>query len=236
MRSSTLYCACSLAFSVACGMSALWATGCSSSSSGSPTPHPTGDDMDGSVESDGGSLQDGTLPIGDSGNGGDDVSSPHDAGKSPDAATVNATSAGEAGATRFCGAVCDGLLACAADAGPCHCTPGSAALERTDFVDAFTSCVKGAIIADCSDAGGAVEDCQVSAAAAVVPTTAASTFCHNLDFTLCATTLPDCLTNAGIYSDTTIAAFANCFSELPDADVDGGCTNFANCLGTASNP
>jgi hypothetical protein len=192
--------------------------------------------MDGSVETDAGSMQDGTVPIGDSGHGGDDVSSPNDAGKSPETSTVNAASAGEAGAARFCGAVCDGLLACTADAGPCHCMAGSAEIERTDYVDTFTSCVKSAIIADCADAGGAVQDCQVAAAANIVPTSAATTFCHNLDFTLCAQTLPDCLTNAGIYSDTTIGAFANCFSELPDANVDGGCTNFANCLGTASTP
>lgn len=151
---------------------------------------------------------------------------------------TNATSAGDAGAAAFCSAVCSGLLACSAgvDAGPCHCSAGSAALERTDFVDTFTSCVQAAIAADCSDAGGAVQDCQVTAAASINPTPAAATFCKNLEFTLCAAILPDCLTNAGVYSDSTIAAFANCLPELPDADVDGGCTNFGVCLNSASTP
>jgi len=168
---------------------------------------------------------------------GDDAPSPQDGGAAETSVT-NATSAGDAGAAAFCSAVCAGLLACSAgvDAGPCHCSAGSAALERKDFVDTFTSCVQGAIVADCADAGGAVQDCQVSAAAAIAPTPAAANFCKNLEFTFCADVLPDCLTNAGIYSDTTIAALSNCLPDAPDADLDGGCSNFANCLNIASQP
>jgi hypothetical protein len=162
-------------------------------------------------------------------------------GGASEAATVNTGAAGDGGASQFCSAVCAGLYACAADAGApdagnCRCTPGSVAIERADFVEAFTSCVRSAIERDCSDAGGAVQDCQVAAAASIDPSPAAAVFCKNLEFTFCANVLPDCLTNAGIYSDTTISAFANCLPELPDADVDGGCTNFGLCLNRASTP
>jgi hypothetical protein len=235
VRSSTLYCAGALALAVVSGASALWATGCSSSSTGTQPASPVGDDMDGSTApgDGGGSMQDATVPMKDTGttNTGDDGSSPLDAGS-----TANPSAAGDAGATLFCNAICAGLLACAADAGPCHCSPGSSALERTDFVGAFTSCVQSAIVADCADAGGAVQDCQVSAAVSINPTTAAATFCKNLELTRCSQILPDCLSNAGIYADTTINAFSSCFADLPDADIDGGCTAFGTCLGTASSP
>ena len=171
--------------------------------------------------------------------GGHDGGVPQDDGGAADASRVNTMPAGDAGAAQFCSAVCAGLYACAADAGAldagsCHCTAGSAAIERTDFVDAFTSCVRRAIPADCSDAGGAVQGCQLAAAASIDPSPAAAVFCKNLEFTFCANILPDCLTNAGVYSDTTISAFTNCLPELPDADVDGGCTNFGLCLNNAS--
>ena len=234
-RSSTLYCAGAFAFAV-CGASTLWATGCSSSTT--PNPSAAGDDMDGSAPADGGaSMQDSTLPIKDSGspNSGDDVSSPQD-GDTSETSTAMGAAAGDAGATRFCNAICAGLLSCAADSGPCHCSPGSSALERTDFVDSFTSCVQSAIVGDCADAGGAVQDCQVSAAVAITPTTAAAAFCKDLELTRCSQILPDCLSNAGIYADTTIKAFSNCFGDLPDADIDGGCTAFGTCLSTASSP
>ncbi len=241
MTASTLYRASSLALSLACCLSAYGVTGCSSSSPSSATTNPADDDSDTGTASDGGSKEDATVEA-DGGQGGDDTSSPHD-GSSPqdsgtsEASTENAVAAGDAGAAEFCSAVCAGLLQCAGgvDAGPCHCTPGSAAIERTDFVDTFSSCVQGAIAADCSDAGAAVQNCQVTAAAAINPTAATASFCKSLEFSYCDNTLPDCLTNAGVYSDTTVAAFSNCLADLPDADVDGGCTNFANCLAAASN-
>lgn len=235
VRSSIVYFSCSVAYCV----SALSATGCSSSSSG--TPNTAQSDMDGSRPDDGTSRDDATDATMDiDGSGHDDSPSPADSG-APEAPTVNTGAAGDAGASQFCAAVCAGLYACAADAGvedagSCHCTPGSAAIERTDFVEAFTSCVRSAIARDCSDAGGAVQDCQVAAAASIEPSPAAAVFCKNLEFTFCANILPDCLTNAGIYSDTTISAFTNCLPELPDADVDGGCTNFGLCLNGASTP
>jgi hypothetical protein len=208
--------------------------GCSSSSSAAPNPAQTGDDMDGdTAPNDSGSRPDATVN-GDAGpTGGDDGSSPNDAGTT-ETGTASGVAAGEAGAAAFCSAVCAGLLACVPDGGPCNCTPGSAAIERADYVDNFTSCVRSAIVADCSDAGGVVEGCQVTAAAAINPTAAGAAFCKNLEFTHCANILPNCLTNAGIYGDTTIAAFSNCFSDLPDADVDGGCTSFGTCLGAAA--
>jgi hypothetical protein len=168
-------------------------------------------------------------------NNGDDASSRRD-GASPEASAPSGAAAGEAGAAMFCNQVCAGLLACAAgaDAGPCHCDPGSSAIERADYVASLTTCVKNAIIADCSDAGAAVQGCEVSAAVAITPTTSAANFCKNLELTHCSQILPDCLSNAGIYGDTTIATFANCFAELPDADVDGGCVPFGTCLGNAS--
>lgn len=194
--------------------------------------------MDGSTAADGGSGSDATTES-DSAGGGDDASSPLDATPT-EAAATNAVAAGDAGAAQFCASLCAGLLACAADAGitamPCNCTPGGAALERTDFVEAFTSCVKDAVLGDCSDAGAAVENCQTSAAAQINPTLAAAAFCKNVEGTVCTNTLPDCLTNAGIYSDTTIAALSNCLPDVPDADIDGGCTNFAICLNAASSP
>ena len=238
------YCSRSLVWSLVCGISAFWTlgwtVGCSSSSSGSSNPAQTGDDVDSSAPADGGtgSGSDATTG-GDGAPGGDDASSPLDAAPT-EAATTNAAAAGDAGAAQFCSSLCAGLLACAADAGitgmPCNCTPGGAALERTDFVEAFTSCVKSAVVGDCSDAGAAVENCQTSAAAQISPTLAAAAFCKNLEGTLCSNTLPDCLTNAGIYSDTTIAALSNCLPDAPDADLDGGCSNFANCLNIASQP
>jgi hypothetical protein len=237
VRSSTRNRARSLACSLACCVSALAAAGCSSSSSTPPNPAQN-DDIDSSAPSDAGSRDDATTENDSGGSGnGDDAPSPQDGGAAETSVT-NATSAGDAGAAAFCSAVCAGLLACSAgvDAGPCHCSAGSAALERKDFVDTFTSCVQGAIVADCADAGGAVQDCQVSAAAAIAPTPAAANFCKNLEFTFCADVLPDCLTNAGIYSDSTIATFAKCLPELPDADVDGGCMNFGVCLANASTP
>jgi hypothetical protein len=173
--------------------------------------------------------------------GGDDGPSPSDGGV-PETSVVNsAAAAGDAGASRFCSAICADLYACAADAGvedagACHCTPGSAAIERSDFVEVFAACVERGILADCSDASGAVQDCQVAAAASIDPSLAAAAFCKSLEFTFCANVVPDCLTNAGIYSDTTISAFTNCLPELPDADVDGGCTRFGVCLANASTP
>jgi hypothetical protein len=240
MTASTHYRASSLALSLACCLSACCLAGCSSSSSVTTNPAQGDDDSDTGTPSDGGSKEDATLE-GDGGQSGDDASSPHD-GSSQDvgtaeASTENAVAAGDAGAAQFGSAVCAGLLQCAggSDAGPCHCTPGSAALERTDFVDTFSSCVQGAIAADCSDAGAAVQNCQVAAAAAINPTAATASFCKSLEFSYCVNTLPDCLTNAGVYSDTAVAAFSNCLADLPDADIDGGCTNFANCLAAASN-
>jgi hypothetical protein len=238
MTVSTLFRASSLAASLACGLSAYGAIGCSSSSPNSPNPTQAGDDSDTGIPDDsGGSKGDATVETGDGGRGGDDASLPSDAG-TPETST-NTLAAGEAGANEFCAAVCMGLLECAADSGPdagaCHCTPGSAALERADFVDTFTACVQSAIVASCADAGNAVQNCQVTAAASINPTVAAAAFCKDLEFSYCDNTLPDCLTNAGVYADTTIAAFSNCMTNLPDADVDGGCTAFANCLGNASN-
>jgi len=237
VRSSTRNRARSLACSLACCISALAGVGCSSSSS-TPSNPAQSDDVDSSAPSDAGSRDDATTENDSGGSGnGDDAPSPQDGG-APETSITNATSAGDAGAAAFCSAVCAGLVACSAgvDAGPCHCSAGSAALERKDFVDTFTSCVQGAIVADCADAGGAVQDCQVSAAASIAPTSAAANFCKNLEFTFCADVLPDCLTNAGIYSDSTIATFAKCLPELPDADVDGGCMNFGVCLSNASTP
>jgi hypothetical protein len=235
----------SLVWSLVCGISAFWTlgwtVGCSSSSSGSSNPAQTGDDVDSSAPADGGagSGSDATTG-GDGAQGGDDASSPLDDASPSEAAATNAVAAGDGGAGQFCSTLCAGLLACAADAGitgmPCNCNPGGAALERTDFVEAFTSCVKSAVVGDCSDAGAAVENCQTSAAAQISPTLAAAAFCKNLEGTLCSNTLPDCLTNAGIYSDTTIAALSNCLPDAPDADLDGGCSNFANCLNIASQP
>lgn len=223
--------ACALAF----GLTAFWVTGCSSASSGSPH-NPSGDDIDSSTPADGSVPEDATVQTDDGGTGGDDASSVHHEGGGAEASAGDPSPAGDAGAARFCAAICAGLVACAADAGPCNCSAGSSALERTDFVDGFTSCVKGAIIADCADAGGAVQGCQVAAAAAISPTTAAANFCKNLEFTRCADILPNCLTNAGVYSDTTITAFSSCFPDLPDAAVDGGCVPFGNCLATAATP
>src|SRR5262249_47018305 len=144
--------------------------------------------------------------------------------------------AGEAGAAMFCNQVCAGLLACAAgaDAGPCHRDPGSSAIERADYVASFSACVESAIVADCADPGGAVRGCEASAAVAITPTVAAANFCKNLELTHCSQILPDCLSNAGIYSDTIIGAFTSCFADLPDADVDGGCVPFGTCLSNAS--
>jgi hypothetical protein len=193
--------------------------------------------MDSSTPADGGSTEDSTVKNDDSGmsNNGDDASS-HHGGGSPEASTASGVAAGDAGAAKFCDQVCAGLLACASgvDAGPCHCDPGSSAIERADYVASFTACVKSAIVADCADAGGAVQGCEVSAAVAIAPTTAAANFCKNLELTRCSQILPDCLSNAGIYGDTTIGAFSNCFAELPDADVDGGCVPFGTCLSNAS--
>jgi hypothetical protein len=241
MTASILFRASSLGVSLACVLSAFGATGCSSSIATSPNSTQSGDDSDTGIPSDAGSKEDATIESGDGGQGGgDDASSPHDGsspqdGGAPEDSGSNAIAAGDAGAAEFCAAVCMGLSQCAPDGGPCHCSPGSAALERTDFVATFISCVQSAIVADCTDAGSAVENCQVTAAAAVTPTVAAAAFCKDLEFSYCENTLPDCLTNAGVYADTTIAAFSNCLQDLPDANVDGGCTAFANCLGTASN-
>lgn len=194
--------------------------------------------MDSSTPNDGGSREAAAMESDNA--GGSDGSSPGDGGATG-ASTVNTAASGDAGASGFCSAVCADLYACAADAGlqdagACHCTPGSAAIERTDFVEAFTSCVRRGILADCADAGGAVQDCQLAAAASINPSPAAAAFCKNLEFTFCPNIVPDCLTNAGIYSDSTISAFTNCLPELPDADVDGGCTGFGACLANASTP
>jgi hypothetical protein len=189
----------------------------------------------GGVPGDAGSVQDSTVPTGHDGATGDGASSSHDSGMPP--VTVVGSPAGEAGAAQFCDQLCAGLVTCAAnnpDAGPCHCDPGSSAIERADYVQALGKCVKTAITTDCSDAGAAVEGCQLKAAAAITPSTAAATFCKDLEFTLCSQILPDCLTNAGIYADPTIAAFSSCFSDLPDANVDGGCVPFGTCVATAA--
>ncbi len=179
------------------------------------------------------------MESGDGGQGrADDGSSPRD-GSSQDGGMLDASdplaTAGDAGAIEFCAAVCAGLLQCTPDGGPCNCSPGSATIERTDFVNAFTSCVQSAIVADCTDAGSAVENCQLIAAASITPTVATAAFCKDLEFSYCVNTLPDCLANVGVYSDTTIATFSNCLPDLPDADVDGGCAKFADCLGAAAN-
>jgi hypothetical protein len=229
----------SIAAAMICGGATFVATGCSSSSSTSPTNN-AGDD--GSAPGDD-STPDATTVEPDGStppkkDGGGDASSSHDGGTSDAAIATNTGSSGDAGAAAFCAAICAGLEQCSVgvDAGPCHCSPGSTALERADFVQSWTSCVTPAIEANCGDAGGAVEGCQVNAAAEVDPTAAAAAFCKDLEFTACANVVPNCLTNAGIYSDQTISAFANCFHDLPDANIDGGCVDFGNCLSLASNP
>jgi hypothetical protein len=219
----------------------LSATGCSGSSSGSPNQgQGGGDDSGGGSQEPGGPDATTTNnPPGDGGSSpntkdGGDASSPPGTGDS--GSTSNAAPAGDAGVAAFCNAVCSGLLQCAAgmDAGPCHCNAGSFAAQRTDYISGITACAAAAIEADCDDAGAAVQGCELSGAVAITPTPAAATFCKDLELSLCAGTLPNCLTNAGVYSDQSIAAFAACFMDLPDADVAGGCTNFANCLQNAS--
>src|SRR5260221_11977723 len=85
------------AHALAFGLTALCATGCSSSSSGSPTP-PGGDNIDSSTPGDGGVGDDATLQT-DGGNaGGDDASSPHNDGGSTEGSTSDPSPAGEAGA------------------------------------------------------------------------------------------------------------------------------------------
>ena len=106
-------------------------------------------------------------------------------------------------------------------------------IERTDFVDAFTSCVQSAIVADCSDAGGAVQDCQVAAAASINPTHRGGGVLQESRVHVLRAHRARLPHERGHLRDTTIAAFTNCFPELPDADVDGGCTRFGDLPGHA---
>jgi len=227
----------SFALSFACSLFALMGAACSSSSAGSATPAGTGDDANDTVEpSDDGSTLDGATRI-DAGPGGnDDASSPRDVGDA-EASAVNDLPAGEAGVTQFCAAGCVGLRRCDPDSGmACTCAAGSTALYRTDFVDALSTCLPGAIAADCADPMTASENCVVSATASIEPTAAVAAFCQNLAFTACSQGSSNCLVELSIYSDTTIAKASNCLSDIPDADIDGGCTDFGNCLTTALSP
>jgi hypothetical protein len=203
------------------------AMGCSSSSP-APGAKPSGDDdsntdSGGSNEpSDAGAKGDSTVPGKD---GGDDTTSPRDGGS--EAAAAN-NAAGDAGAAQFCTSFCAGLTHCF---GSCsNCSAGDTNIRSAAYASNLTACVGPAIEGLCSDAGAAVQNCQIQAAAATTATPVGSKFCQNLEFTFCSD--PNCLADFSSYSDNTISSFSSCNHDLPDASVDGGCNGFYTCIGT----
>jgi hypothetical protein len=225
----------------AMGAAFLGAAGCSSSSS-PPSSNNTGEDGGGQANDSGGTTQgDATVAnldggSKDSGNG----SSPHDGGSSPDAAAINAASAGDAGAASFCAALTTGLLGCCdagADAGPCmaqSCQPGSAAMQRVDYVQALSTCVETSIPTHCSNPQQAISQCQLTTTQALTDTPAVTSFCKSFELSFCPIT--DCRAEVGAYSDPTISSLSTCLPDLPDSGVDGGCSKVITCLGNILGP